>query len=87
MSPTPGNNALLDKLNDLNRALGVPAMEAIDPMLRGGGDASFVAPFVAVLDGVGAPGQGAHAVGESVDLSRMPLQAKRAALLLNELIQ
>ncbi len=87
MSPTPGNIALLAKLNEANRALGVPVMEAIDPMSRGAGDASFVAPFVDVLDGMGAPGKGSHAPGESVDLSRMPLQSKRAALLVYSLIQ
>jgi glutamate carboxypeptidase len=87
MAPTPGNAALLAKLNDVNRALGVPLMEAIDPMSRGAGDASFVAPFVDVLDGMGAPGRGMHAPGESVDLSRMPLQTKRTALLLYALIQ
>lgn len=87
MAPTSGNIALLAKLNEVNRALGVPVMEAIDPMSRGAGDASFVAPFVDVLDGMGAPGAGAHAPGESVDLSRMPLQSKRAALLVYSLIQ
>jgi glutamate carboxypeptidase len=87
MQPTPGNLALLAKLNEANRALGVPAMEAIDPMSRGAGDASFVAPFADVLDGIGAPGAGFHAPGESVDLSRLPLQSKRAALLVYGLIQ
>jgi glutamate carboxypeptidase len=56
-------------------------------MSRRAGDASFAAPFVDVLDGLGAPGMGLHAPGESVDLSRMPLQSKRAALLIFELIQ
>jgi glutamate carboxypeptidase len=87
MQPTPGNLALLAKLNEANRALGVPAMEAIDPMSRGAGDASFVAPFADVLDGIGAPGAGFHAPGESADLSRLPLQSKRAALLVYSLIQ
>ena len=87
MAPTPGNIALLAKLNDVNRALGTPVVEAIDPMSRGAGDASFAAPFVSVLDGLGAPGKGFHAPGESVDLSRRPLQSKRAALLIFSLIQ
>jgi len=87
MSPTAGNAALLAKLNEGNRAMGLPEMEALDPMLRGGGDASFVAPYVDSLDGLGAVGQGAHAVGESVNLARQPLQSKRAALLIYRLIQ
>jgi len=87
MAPTPGNVALLEKLNEENRALGVPEIQALDPMLRGAGDASFIAPFVAALDGLGATGTGSHAPGETVDLSRLPLQSKRAALLIYRLIQ
>jgi glutamate carboxypeptidase len=87
MAPTPGNIALLAKLNEGNRTLGLPDMEALDPMLRGAGDVSFVAPFVDSLDGLGAVGTGAHAPGETVDLSRLPLQSKRTALLLYRLTQ
>jgi glutamate carboxypeptidase len=87
MAPTPGNVKLLEKLNEGNRALGMAEIQALDPMLRGAGDVSFVAPFVAVLDGLGATGTGSHAPGETVDLSRMPLQSKRAALLIYRLIQ
>jgi glutamate carboxypeptidase len=87
MATTPGNAALLAKSNYANRVLDALLMEAIEPMSRGAGDASFVAPFVDVLDGMCAPGWGVHAPGESVDLSRMPLQTKRTALLLYTLIQ
>ena len=87
MAPTPGNTALLAKLNEGNRALGMAEIEALDPMRRGAGDASFVAPFTNVLDGLGAIGTGAHAPGETVDLSGLPLQSKRAALLIYHLIQ
>ncbi len=87
MAPTAGNIALLAKLNEANRALGLPDMEALDPMQRGAGDASFVAPYVDVLDGLGAYGSGGHAPGESVDLARLPLQSKRAALLIYWLIR
>ena len=60
-------------------------MDALDPMQRGAGDASFVAPVVDVLDGLGAVGAGAHAPGESIDVARLPLQSKRAALLIHRL--
>jgi glutamate carboxypeptidase len=86
MPPSSGSVALLTKLNDANRALGLPDMEALDPMERGAGDASFLAPYASVLDGLGAYGQGAHSPGESVDLARLPLQSKRAALLIYRLI-
>ncbi len=81
MAPTPGNQALLDELNGVNRRLGVAEMQALDPMKRGAGDASFIAPYIDVLDGLGLPGDGAHTADETTDLSRLPLQTKRAALL------
>lgn len=86
MAPTPGNAALLARLNEVNAAMGLPAMGDLDPMLRGAADISFVAPFVNSLSGLGANGSGAHAAGESVDLARLPLQSKRAALLISRLL-
>jgi glutamate carboxypeptidase len=85
MAPTAGNAALLAKLNEASRALGAPELRPADPMPRGAGDASFVAPFVAVLDGLGAPGSGMHAPGESVNLAGLPRQSKRIALLIYRL--
>jgi glutamate carboxypeptidase len=87
MAPTAGNAALLAKLNEVSRSLGAPELQPADPMLRGAGDASFVAPFVAVLDGLGAPGSGMHAPGESVNLGGLPLQSKRVAVLVYRLTQ
>jgi glutamate carboxypeptidase len=85
MSPTPGNRSLLDRLNEANRDLGAPALAALDPDLRGAGDISFVAPFVSGLSGLGMPGSGAHTPEETVDLSALPLQIQRAALLIYRL--
>ncbi|MEO8025245.1 MAG: M20/M25/M40 family metallo-hydrolase [Bryobacteraceae bacterium] len=85
MPPTPGNVALLAKLNEVNKTLGEPEMEPLDPMQRGAGDISFIAPYVDSISGMGAAGAGSHAAGESIDLSRMPIQAKRAALLIYRL--
>ncbi|WP_420127935.1 M20/M25/M40 family metallo-hydrolase [Longimicrobium sp.] len=85
MPPTEGNQALLDLLNTVNRDLGTPAMEALDPGRRGAADVSFVAPYVDALAGLGANGSGAHAPGERIDLETLPLQVKRAALLIYRL--
>ncbi|HEU0016624.1 MAG TPA: M20/M25/M40 family metallo-hydrolase [Longimicrobium sp.] len=85
MPPTPGNAALLERLNQVNRALGLAPMEAFDPGRRGAADVSFVAPYVDAIAGMGAHGGGAHAPGEWVDLSTLPLQIKRAALLIYRL--
>ena len=75
MAPTSGNIRLLAELNEANRVLGLPEMGALDPMLRGAGDISFVAEYVDSLSGLGAYGSGAHAPGETVDLTRLPVQA------------
>ena len=82
MAPTPGNLALLAELNGVNAALGTAPMGALDPMKRGAGDASFIAPYIDVLDGVGLPGDGSHTAGETADLGHLTLQTQRAALLI-----
>jgi glutamate carboxypeptidase len=85
MPPTDGNRALLKVLNGVNRDLNLEAMEPLPPSKRGAGDISFVAPYLDGLSGLGAIGSGAHAPGETVDLTRLPIQTKRAALLLYRL--
>jgi glutamate carboxypeptidase len=86
MPPTEGNHALLTLLNAVNRDLGTPPMEALDPGRRGAADVSFVAPYVeGALAGLGANGYGAHGPNERIDLETLPLQVKRAALLIYRL--
>ena len=85
MAPSPGNVALLGRLNAVNRDLGLPEMAAYDPAQRGAADSGFVARDVDTLGGMGAAGGRAHAEGEWIDLTSLPLQAKRAAILINRL--
>jgi glutamate carboxypeptidase len=85
MPVTKGGHALVRELNGVNAALGYPAMEELDPMLRGAGDIAFVAPYVSGLVGVGVMGEGAHAEGEIAFLDSVPMQAKRDALLMYRL--
>lgn len=85
MAPTQGNKRLLQLLNEGSRAAGLGEIGELDPMQRGAGDISFIAPYVDSLSGLGAIGTGAHAAGESVDLDSIPRQAKRAALLIRRL--
>jgi len=85
MAPTAGNKALLDRLNIVNRDLGLAAMGTLDPLKRGAGDISFVAGDVDGLVGLGAASQGDHAPGETVDLTSLDRQAKRAAILMTRL--
>lgn len=85
MAPTHGNRALLAMLNQVNADFGLPAMREWDPAKRGAADSSFVAADADVLAGLGAAGSGAHAEGETVDLSSIPRQALRSAVLIDRL--
>ena len=85
MAPTEGNKALLARLNIVNRDMGLPEMQPIDPLKRGAGDIGFVAEDVDGLVGLGAAGERSHAPGETVDLPSIDRQAKRAAILMSRL--
>lgn len=85
MAPTPGNYALLEALDSVNRDLGHGSIEAVDPGRRGAADVSFVAPYIDALDGLGAVGSGGHTLEERVDLTSLPVVTKRAALLIYRL--
>ena len=85
MAPTAESRALLGILNQVNQSLGYAAMPELDPMKRGAGDIAFVSPPLPGLAGIGATGEGAHAPGETIDLSAQPINAKRAALLMYRL--
>lgn len=85
MPPTPGNAALLRMLNTVNTSLGTPQMPELDPLLRGGGDVSEIAQYVDALAGTGAAGAGLHAVGETIELNKQPIETERDALLMYRL--
>jgi glutamate carboxypeptidase len=86
MPPTDASRALLGRLNQINKELKLATMPELDPMLRGGGDISGVAHLIdGGLIGMGAAGEGSHAPGETVDLASLPVQAKRAALMMYRL--
>ena len=86
MSPTAGNMALLEILDQASRDLGFGEVLPYDPGRRGAADVSFVAPYVDGLDGLGATGRGAHTPDETVDLYTFEALTKRTALLLYRLI-
>lgn len=84
-APTPGNKALLKLLNEVNRSLGQPDMPELDPLKRGAGDSAFVAQYIPTLAGVGSSGSGDHSADEKIDLNSLPINTKRAALLIYRL--
>ena len=86
MAVKPGSVALLAKLNGVNADMGLPAMEALDPLKRGAADISFVAKDVdGGINGLGPASRGDHAPGETVDIASIWRQAKRAAILMSRL--
>ena len=85
MPPTPGNLRLVTELSKITTDMGIGPTDAGDPALRGAGDISDIAQYVDCLDGLGAPGDGAHKAGETINLKEYPLCIQRAALLLYRL--
>ena len=52
----------------------------------GAADVSFIADQVPmIIDAAGLKGKDGHTVGETADLAALPLQAKRAAVLIARL--
>ncbi|MBV9879657.1 MAG: M20/M25/M40 family metallo-hydrolase [Gemmatirosa sp.] len=84
-SPNAGHQRLLAAYDSASRALGYGQVDALDPARRGAGDASFVAPVVSAMDGLGALGSGAHTPKETVSLPWLTIQTERAALLIQRL--
>ncbi|MCK4562334.1 MAG: M20/M25/M40 family metallo-hydrolase [Flavobacteriaceae bacterium] len=86
MSPAEGNTVLLNMLNQVSLDLNQGKVEAYDPGKRGAADTSFVAEYVDCLDGLGALGDGAHTLKETVNLNTFEALTKRTAILIYRLI-
>lgn len=85
MEPTPQNEQLLAVVNKVSLDLGFGEVKAGDPGSRGAGDISYIAKYVACLDGLGASGKGAHAPGETMNIKEFPKLVQRTALLIYRL--
>lgn len=83
MAPTDGNRKLLGLFDRASQDLGLGAVQAVDPARAGAADVAFVAPYVPmIIDGIGLSGQDDHSDKETADLRQLPVQAKRAAVLM-----
>jgi glutamate carboxypeptidase len=88
LAPSEGNTKLLAMYDQASRDLGFGSVEAVSPDRAGAADVSFVADEVpAIIDGVGLMGHDDHTPGETADLTTLPSQTKRAAVLLYRLSQ
>ena len=86
MAPTPGNRRLLALYDRVSRDLGFWSVTAVDPSKAGAADVSFVADIVPMkIDGVGLSGHDDHTAKETADLRMLPVQTKRAAILIYRL--
>lgn len=87
MGPKPENMELLATLSKVSQALGQGEVTAYDPGRRGAADVSFVAEYVACLDGLGSMGSGAHTPEETVNLKTLESLTQRTAILIYRLLQ
>ena len=87
MAPNPGSERVLGVFDAVSRDLGAGPIVAQPPMERGAGDIAFVCEDgrLACLDGLGALGEQDHAPGEYLELDALPMQVKRAAVLMYRL--
>jgi glutamate carboxypeptidase len=86
LPPTDGNRRLLALFDQASRDLGFGEVTATDPARAGAADISFTSGKTpAALDALGLKGSGGHTVKETADLRTLPMQAKRAAVLLARL--
>ena len=87
MGPKPENMELLETLSRVSQDLGQGEVTAYDPGRRGAADVSFVADYVACLDGLGSMGSGAHTPEETVNLKTLEALTQRTAILIYRLLQ
>ncbi len=88
MAPTEGNARLLAMYDQASRDLGFGPVTAVSPDRAGAADVSFVAGEVkAIIDGVGLMGHDDHTAQETADLTTLPSQAKRMAVLLHRIVK
>ena len=78
----PQTVKLFDKARQIAAGLGFELKEAV---VGGGSDGNFTAPIAPTLDGLGAPGDGAHADTEHIRLDRWPQHVALLTALLRSI--
>ncbi|GAA0523127.1 M20 family metallopeptidase [Deinococcus depolymerans] len=78
---SPGTLALYEQARGIALDLGFDLPSAV---VGGGSDGNFTAPIIPTLDGLGAPGDGAHAAHEHVRLDRWSDHVRLLTRLLRE---
>jgi glutamate carboxypeptidase len=79
---------LLEKYNQVSQDLGFGEVVAVNPRNAGAADVSFTSGYVDMaIDGMGLSGADDHTINETGDLSKLSMQAKRAAVLMYRLME
>jgi glutamate carboxypeptidase len=86
MAPSEGNRRLLAMYDRASRDIGAGPVTGVDPSRAGAADVAFIAGLVPLkIDGIGLSGHDDHSDKETADLGMLPVQTKRAALVLYRL--
>lgn len=85
MEVTTESRSLFDALDGASRDMGYGELRPCDPRFRGAGDASFIAPIIPTIDGLGVRGEGAHTEAEDIDLASVTELVGRTAVLVYRL--
>ncbi len=86
LPPTEGNARLLAEYDRASRDVGAGPVSAVSPDRAGAADVSFISHLVPnIIDGIGLMGHDDHSPDETADLTTLPSQTKRAAILLYRL--
>lgn len=83
---TQGNRKLLEFYSQVSKDLGYGPVDAVHPRKAGAADVSFTSGYVDMaIDGMGLCGTDDHTANETGNLNYLPIQAKRAAVLMYRL--
>lgn len=85
-APTEGNYELLEQFSQVSQDLGLDPVTPVNPSDAGAADISFTSEYIEMgIDGMGMAGADDHTIRETGFLPALPLQSKRAAVLLYRL--
>jgi len=87
LAPSEGNSELLGYYSNVSQDLGFGKVQPVNPRNAGAADVSFTSGHVDMaIDGMGLSGADDHTINETGDLSKLSVQAKRAAVLMHRLV-
>jgi len=87
-APTDGNTKLLQQFSKVSQDLGYGEVKPVNPSDAGAADISFTSGLVDMgIDGMGMGGSHGHTISETGDLRTLPMQTKRATVLMYRIYQ